>query len=239
MLPSKMNAGYTTTLPDFIGMAKFPCPPGVQQNISHFFEQYLDRGKKLTYKSGDKIYYPQNSRKFFYVTKGLLGFYFGESEYINNFTGEGSLHFEIYYFIPIIQNVYHICLKDTELYEFSFDFLEELENKDPHVMHSICEGVCIKLVFLSLIIQLINTPSLPKRLAKYLIYLYEYYGTLNIKCILTQNLIGLLLRISKTSMIRIVKEFREYGILEKFSRGNIIIRDIERLRFVADTGKYE
>lgn len=226
-------------IPNYLGLSTFPCPPGVQQNMSLFFEKYLPYGKKMSFKAGERIYYKSNSQKFFYVTKGLLGFYFGEDEYINNFTGSGSLHFEIYYFIPLVQNVHHICIKDTELYEFDFSFLKDLENKNPQIMYDICKGVCVKLVFLSIIIQLINTPSLAKRLARYLIYLHEYYGTLNIHCILTQHLIGLLLRISKTSMIRLVKEFRDHKILKDFSRGNIVIDNIDHLRFVAETGKFK
>lgn len=219
--------------------SEFPCPPGIIQNISPFFLDYLTFGRKKTYKTGDVIPYHKDSRKFFYVTRGILGFFFGQGEFINNFTGPNALHYEIYYFVPKTQNLNSLCLKDTEIYEFDYEFLHRLEQENPSALHDICQGITIKLISLSIIIKLVSIPFLPQRLATYLFYLFQYYNTRDIRFPLNQANIAILLRISKTSMIRIIREFKSHGLINRFERGFIGLENMDRLLHVVDTGDYD
>lgn len=165
-----------------------------------------------------------------YICNGLLSFYLNKGEDVNLFVGSNTIINEMYYFIQPTNSSCHICITDTEYVEFDINCLNsEAIKANNDIFYKIVQGICIKYIAMENVVRILNIGNFSKRFGRFLLHLYNYYKKDTFQYPLNQNNIAKLLRISKPSMIRIIHEFKQYGMLRDCSYGKIQLGDIEQL----------
>ncbi len=210
--------------------------PGVICSTSNIFEYILDLARRVTLKKGE-IIYPDNEGQIplCYLKKGKICSYNLDEEgniFITHFLFYGVLVYDAFFLTSGQYKAMPIkVLEDSELYSFPADLaFEDLLTIHTGLVKNLLYSQSIKDLLYSKLFR-INMKVKPlNRICSYLYEMYERYQEMSFCPNITQAEMALLLNMHTVTVSNVIKQLKEKNVLEIFTKKQIIIKDVEKLR---------
>lgn len=217
--------------------------PGFIGGLSRCWEKAQHFGSILHFRAGQDFSFLSDKRltgKFAYIRKGCIYTFMmlpDQSSRLRLVVNEGSLLFEAYTAAGGHEHELHHRPKlDTELVCFDGKLLHdpEFHRAYPELIANVMHSTALKYIKFDALLSLAYKNSALEKVAWYLLKLSEEKGGKS-KFVsrLSQNEIASLLTISQASMTRAIRKLKDDGIIEKFTRQAVIIKDWIRLEELA------
>lgn len=211
--------------------------PGIICNTSNIFEYILDMAKKVTIKKGE-ILYPdcEGQIPLCYLKKGKMCNYHVDEEgniFITHFLFYGSLVYDAFLltcgqYKPISSK----ALEDSELYCFPADMtFEDLLAMNAGFVKNLLYSQSIKDLSYSTLSCIKMQVKPLNRICSYFYAMYERYQDLSFCPNITQSELALLLNMHTVTFSNVISWLKEMNIIETFTKKQLIIKDIEKLRY--------
>lgn len=208
--------------------------------VSIIFNNHSNWGDFTSY--GDRLFFKENSfvykkgeigKGIYYIEKGLV-----KATSVNT-KGEGIL---VNISLPqqligvqAMDQVAHFSsteiIKDSVLYFFSCEVVNEIIHKHPHAHRLLLGTIKSQMRCLIDTIYLNNLPS-EKQLARLILNIYEDFK--QFKIFLSQKDLIKCTGLTRVTIYKVMKNWREKGYIETMSN-SLIIKNVSALRSLADS----
>lgn len=225
-------------IPDYV----LPVPPlrslpGIICNTSNIFEYVLDLGPQFSVKKGE-VLYPDTEGKIpiCYLKKGKLCSYQIDEEgnvFISHFLLYGSLVFDVFFLLSEqFKAVPMKALEDSELYCFPVDLsFEDLLQINTGLVKNLLYSQSIKDFSYSKLLR-INMKVKPlNRICSFIYEMYERYQEKAFCPNIAQSELALLLNMHTVTFSNVIAQLKEKKVIETFTKKQLIITDLEKLRY--------
>lgn len=211
--------------------------PGVICNTSNIFEYILDAAKHVTLKKGEIIYPDiEGQIPLCYLKKGKISSHQFDEDgniFITHFAFYGALIYDAFFLTRDQYKTTQLkALEDSELYYFPVDLtFEDLLQMNAGLVKNLLYSQSIKdlsysrLSFINMNVKPLN------RICSYLYEMYERYQEKTFCPNITQSELALLLNMHTVTLSNVIAQLKEKNILETFTKKQIIITDLEKLRY--------